>query len=67
MSIVIALQSATVYISGGRPANVRKGEAWHSESAAVKAQPSLFSADDSYAKGAPEVATAKPKSRRVEA
>jgi hypothetical protein len=55
MSIVIALQSASVFTPGNRyPANVRKGEAWHSESAIVKAQPSLFSADESLAKGAPE-------------
>lgn len=59
MSIAIALRSTTVFVPGSRPVNVRKGEAWHSESDIVKAQPSTFTTDDSYAKGAPEVVPAK--------
>jgi hypothetical protein len=55
MSIVIALQSATVSTPGSRyPTNVRKGEAWSSDSDIVKAHPDMFTADASRAKGAPE-------------
>lgn len=50
-SIVVAVESSTVSVGGGRPVAVRKGEAWAADSDVVKAAPGLFSTDPARARG----------------
>jgi hypothetical protein len=45
MSIVVALNNATVGNGTRQPVVIRKGEAWAADDPIVKANPSLFTAD----------------------